>query len=126
MFMNPIFPENSDGVTLLFEHSASRACEIDYFEIFSRLRENQLARRFVVKFNLLLLFLISYCWECFMTKKVFLKFHKIYSNKSVTVASNFIEKQTPLQEFEFCETFKDTFFNRTPHVQCLLLVFSFK
>ena len=67
MFMNPIFPENSDGVTLLFEHSPSRACEIDYFEIFSRLRENQLARRFVVKFSLLLLFLISYCWECFMT-----------------------------------------------------------
>ena len=66
MFMNSIFPENSGGVTLLFEHSPSRACEIDYFEICSSLRENQLASRFVVKFNLLLLFLISYCWECFM------------------------------------------------------------
>ena len=43
LFMNPIFPENS-GVTLLFEHSPSRATEIDYFEIFSRLRENQLAQ----------------------------------------------------------------------------------
>ena len=41
MFMNP--PENS-GVTLLFEHSPSRASEIDYFEIFSRPLENQLAR----------------------------------------------------------------------------------
>ena len=43
MFINPIFPENS-GVTLLFEHSPSRAGEIDYFEIFSHPRENQLAR----------------------------------------------------------------------------------
>ena len=41
MFMNP--PENS-GVTVLFEHLPSRASEIDYFEIFSRLLENQLAR----------------------------------------------------------------------------------
>ena len=38
--MNP--PENS-GVTLLFA-AASRAGEIDYFEIFSRPLENQLAR----------------------------------------------------------------------------------
>ena len=43
MFMNPIFSEKS-GVTLLFEHSPSRASEIDYFEIFSRPLENQLAR----------------------------------------------------------------------------------
>ena len=42
LFMNPIFPENS-GVTLLFEHSLSRASEIDYFEIFSCLQGNQLA-----------------------------------------------------------------------------------
>ena len=41
MFMNP--PE-SNGVTLLFEHSPSWASEIDYFEIFSRPRENQLAQ----------------------------------------------------------------------------------
>ena len=66
--MNPIFPENS-GVTLLFEHSLSRASEIDYFEIFSCLQGNQLAWQFVVKFNLLLLFLISYCWECFKAKR---------------------------------------------------------
>ena len=38
------------------------------------------------------------------------------------VACKFIEKETLLQVFKFCETFKDTFFNRTPHVQCLLLV----
>ena len=43
MFLNPIFLENS-SVTLLFEHSSSRASAIDYFEIFSRLRENQLAQ----------------------------------------------------------------------------------
>ena len=62
MFMNP--PENS-GAFLIFEHSPSRASEIDYFEIFSRLQENQLARWFVVKSNLLLLFFISYFWEFF-------------------------------------------------------------
>ena len=39
--MNPIFSENS-GVTLLFENSPSRASEKDYFEIFSRLQENEL------------------------------------------------------------------------------------
>ena len=61
-------------------------------------------------------------------KKLFLKFYKIYSKKPVPVAYNFIQKETLLQVFEFCETFRDTFFNRTPHVQCLLLVpeFSFK
>ena len=42
MFMNPIFREN--GVKLLFEHSPSQAGEIDYFEIFSRPQENQVAR----------------------------------------------------------------------------------
>ena len=36
------------GVTLLFEHSPSRVSEIEHFEIFSRPRENQLARRFFV------------------------------------------------------------------------------
>ena len=54
MFMNPIFPENS-GATLLFERSPSRASEIDYFEIFSRPRENQLAQRFVLVIQCLLL-----------------------------------------------------------------------
>ena len=66
MFMNPFFPENND-VTLLFEHSPSREREIEHFEIFSRPQENQPARCFVIKFNLLLPFLISYCWGCFMS-----------------------------------------------------------
>ena len=44
-----------------------------------------------------------------LQKKLFLKFHKIYSKKPVPVACNFIEKETLLQVFEFCETFKDTF-----------------
>ena len=74
MFMNPIFLEKS-GVILLFEHSSSRASEIDYFDILSRPRENQLARRFVVKFNLLLFFLILYCLECF--KENFIKLQNI-------------------------------------------------
>ena len=47
------------GITLLFEHSRRRASEIEDFEIFSRLRENQLPQQFFIKFNLLLLFLIS-------------------------------------------------------------------
>ena len=46
-------------VTLLFEHSPSRASEIEHFVIFSCPRENKLGQRFFVKFNLLLLFLIS-------------------------------------------------------------------
>ena len=54
------------GVALIFEHSPNRASEVDYFEIFSRPQEDQLAQPFSVKFNLLLLFLTSYCWECFM------------------------------------------------------------
>ena len=74
MFMNPIFLEKS-GVILLFEHSSSRASEIDYFDILSRPRENQLARRFVVKFNLLLFFLILYSLECF--KENFIKLQNI-------------------------------------------------
>ena len=40
--------------------------EIIHFEIFSCLQENQLGRKYFVKFNLLLFFLISQCWECFM------------------------------------------------------------
>ena len=49
----------SSDVTLLFEHLPSRASEIERFQIFSCLRENKLAQRFSVKFNLLLFFLIS-------------------------------------------------------------------
>ena len=37
----------TSGVTYLFEHSPSQASEIEYFEIFSRLQENQLARQSV-------------------------------------------------------------------------------
>ena len=47
------------GVTLIFEHSPSRASEIGHFGIFSCPREIQLARQFFVRFNLLLFFLIS-------------------------------------------------------------------
>ena len=65
-FLSEMFNLPYKGVTLLFEHSSSPASEIDYFEIFSCLRENQLAQRFFVKFNLLLFFLIFECWECFM------------------------------------------------------------
>ena len=43
MFMNPIFPENS-AENLVFEHFPSQASEIDYFEIFSCLGENQLVQ----------------------------------------------------------------------------------
>ena len=35
-------PCSSSGVTLLFEHSPSRGSEIEHFEMFSHLRENQL------------------------------------------------------------------------------------
>ena len=57
-------------------------------------------------------------------KKMFLKFHKIYSKKPVPAACNFIYKETLnfiyketlVQVFEFHETFKDTFFNRTSPV----------
>ena len=53
------FLKGGSGVTLLFEHSPSWVSEIEHFEIFSCPQENQLARQFFVKFNLLLLFLIS-------------------------------------------------------------------
>ena len=52
---------NASGVTLRFEHSPSQASEIEYFEIFSCLQQNQPPWQFSVKFNLLLLFLIL--WE---------------------------------------------------------------
>ena len=38
----------SSGVTIFFEDLPSWASEIEHFEIFSRPRENQLARRFFV------------------------------------------------------------------------------
>ena len=47
------------GVTLLFEHSPCRASEIEHSEILRRPRENELARRFFEKFNLLVFCLIS-------------------------------------------------------------------
>ena len=47
------------GVTLIFDHLPSRASEIEHSAIFSRSRENKLAQRFFVKFNLLLFFVIS-------------------------------------------------------------------
>ena len=50
---------SNTGVTLLFEHSPSQASKIEHFEIFYRLQENELAQQFLVKFNLLLFFLIS-------------------------------------------------------------------
>ena len=57
-------------------------------------------------------------------KKVFLNIHKIYSEVPVPVACNFIEIETRLQMFVFCETFKDNYL--IEHLQWLLLVFSFK
>ena len=49
-------------------------------------------------------------------KKGVLKICKVYSKKPVPVALNFIWEETLLQVFEFRETFKNTFFNRTPPV----------
>ena len=54
-----MFMMKDSVVTLLFEHSLSWASEIEHCEIFSHPQENQLARQFFVKFNLLLFFLIS-------------------------------------------------------------------
>ena len=47
---------------------------------------------------------------------MFLQFHKIYRKKPLPVFCNFIEKETLLLVFEFCETFKKTSFNRKPLV----------
>ena len=44
--MHYLFHRCFSGVALLFEHSPSRVNEIEHFEIFSRPRENKLARRF--------------------------------------------------------------------------------
>ena len=54
-----ILDSRYSGASLIFEHSPNRASETDYFEIFSALREIQLAQQLFVKFNLLLFFLIS-------------------------------------------------------------------
>ena len=48
-----------NSINLLFGHLSSWASEVEYFEIFSCLQENQLTQRFFAKFNLLLFFLIS-------------------------------------------------------------------
>ena len=40
----------------------------------------------------------------------------MYSKKPLPLACNFIGKETLFQLFEFCETFKDTSFNRVPPV----------
>ena len=55
-------------------------------------------------------------------KKGVLTFHKIYSKKSEPVVCNLIKKETLLQVFECCETFGDTFFNRTPPVVASFLL----
>ena len=54
-----IFKYTCTDVTFIFEHFPSRTSKIGHFKIFSHPRENQLTRRFFVKFNLLLFFLIS-------------------------------------------------------------------
>ena len=56
-------------------------------------------------------------------KKVFLTLEKRYHKNPVSVACNFSEKNTLLQVFEFCGTFKDTFFNRIPPVVSSGLLF---
>ena len=38
-----------------------------------------------------------------------LKFHQNYSKKPVSVACNFIEKESLLQVFEFCQPLKKAF-----------------
>ena len=74
---------------------STRASEILHFEIFSRLRENQLAQQSAgLPFCYSLFFfnenpLEAVVWKC-SAKKVFLKFLKIYSKKPVPVACNFI------------------------------------
>ena len=47
------------GVTLLFEHSLGWVSQIEQFEVSSCPQKNQLAQRFLVKFNLLLICLIT-------------------------------------------------------------------
>ena len=49
----------ASGGTLLFEYLPSWASEIQHFEIFNHSQENPLTQQFLVKFNLLLFFLIS-------------------------------------------------------------------
>ena len=54
-----LMSRTNSGITLLFEHSSSRASEVKHFEIITHPQDNQLALQFFVKFNLLLFFLIS-------------------------------------------------------------------
>ena len=56
---------------------------IYYFEIFSRPQENQPAGQFLVKFDLLLFFLISQCWECF-----------VHVASNISISTIFKDKQT--------------------------------
>ena len=49
-------------------------------------------------------------------KKDVLKISQIWQQKTCASGLQLIEKETLLQVFEFCETFKSTFFNRTPLV----------
>ena len=51
----------TSGVTYLFEHSPNQASEIDHFEIFSRPRENQLARKSVE---------LLFCYSLFFLMKI--------------------------------------------------------
>ena len=59
--------------------------------------------------------------EILAEKKVFCFAKRVL--RVVTTYNKWLKQALALsQVFEFCGTFKDTFFNRTPHVQCLLLV----
>ena len=73
------------SITLLLEHSPSWANETEHFEVFGRPQENQLVQRFIVKFHLLLFFLISHCWECI-----------IYIQRNVSIMAVFKDKKTNL------------------------------
>ena len=59
-------PSTPSDETLFFEHLPIRVKEIDYFEIFSHPQENLLFKIKLKKIILLLFFLISKCWECFI------------------------------------------------------------
>ena len=52
----------------------------------------------------------------YSARKVVLKISQHLQQKLFPVTCNFNEKETLLPALEFCETFKDTFFKRTPPV----------
>ena len=104
------------GATLLFEHSPSRANEIDYFDIFSRPRENKVTRRFFLRFK--------NRSEVFCKKGVL----KISQNLPEPARPATLFKKRLLQVVELRETSKGTFFNRTSLAGCFwsfLLSWSF-